>query len=130
VNRTARTILVYLAVIFLVVMAFQMVFNQATQPTELTLNEFTASLEAGDVTGEVVMKDKSNELSGTAEIDGSSGEFVVRYPAEYSATLTEQLQAAGVNFRVDAENPTIFESCRCRAVATASCNSASRKPNR
>lgn len=108
-NRTARTILVYLAVIFFVVMAFQMVFNQATQPTELTLNEFTASLEAGDVTGEVVMKDKSNELSGTAEIEGSSAAFIVRYPAEYSATLTEQLQAAGVNFRVDAEKPTIVD---------------------
>ncbi|MEE8457474.1 MAG: ATP-dependent metallopeptidase FtsH/Yme1/Tma family protein, partial [Acidimicrobiia bacterium] len=108
-NRTARTILVYLAVIFFVVMAFQMVFNQATQPTELTLNEFTASLEAGDVTGEIVMKDKSNELSGTAQIEGSSTSFIVRYPAEYSATLTEQLQAAGVNFRVDAEKPTIVD---------------------
>jgi len=109
VNRTARTILVYLAVIFLVVMAFQMVFNQATKPIELTLNEFTATLEAGDVTGEVVMKDKSNELTGTAEVDGKESEFIVRYPAEYSATLTEDLQEAGVNFRVDAENPTIFD---------------------
>ncbi len=108
-NRTARTILVYLAVIFFVVMAFQMVFNQATKPTELTLNEFTASLEAGDVTGEVVMKDKSNELSGTAKIEGSSSGFIVRYPAEYSPILTEQLQDAGVNFRVDAENPTIVD---------------------
>jgi cell division protease FtsH len=109
VNRTARTILVYLAVIFLVVMAFQMVFNQATKPVELTLNEFTATLEAGDVTGEVVMKDKSNELTGTAEVDGEESEFIVRYPSEYSATLTEDLQEAGVNFRVDAENPTIFD---------------------
>ncbi len=108
-NRTARTILVYLAVIFLVVMAFQMVFNQATKPVELTLNEFTATLEAGDVTGEVVMKDKSNELTGTAEVDGEESEFIVRYPSEYSATLTEDLQEAGVNFRVDAENPTIFD---------------------
>jgi len=109
VNRTARTILVYLAVIFLVVMAFQMVFNQATQPEELTLNQFTAILESGDVTGEIVMKDKSNELSGTAEIGGSSTDFVVRYPAEYSGTLTEELQAAGVDFRVDPENPTVFD---------------------
>lgn len=108
-NRTARTILVYLAVIFLVVMAFQLVFSQATKPTELTLNEFTATLESGDVTGDVVMKDKSNELTGTAQIGGDASEFVVRYPAEYSATLTEQLQDAGVNFRVDAENPTIFD---------------------
>ena len=80
-NRTARTILVYLAVIFLVVMAFQMVFNQATKPTELTLDEFSATLEAGNVTSEVLMKDKSSELSGTAELDGSETDLLVRYPA-------------------------------------------------
>ncbi|MDK1009948.1 MAG: ATP-dependent zinc metalloprotease FtsH [Actinomycetota bacterium] len=108
-NRTARTILVYLAVIFLVVMAFQMVFNQATKPEELTLNEFTRALEAGHVTDEIVMKDVSNELSGTMEVGTETSEFIVRYPAEYSATLTEQLQAANVEFRVDAENPTIFD---------------------
>ena len=108
-NRTARTILVYLAVIFLVVMAFQLVFNQATKPTELTLNEFGTTLESGAIDGEVLMKDKSNELSGTAEIDGASTEFIVNYPAEYAATLTEELQAAHVDFRVDAENPTIFD---------------------
>ncbi len=108
-NRTARTILVYLAVIFLVVMAFQMVFNQATKPEELTLNEFTRALEAGHVTGEIVMKDVSNELSGTMEVGTETSEFIVRYPAEYSATLTEQLQATNVEFRVDAENPTIFD---------------------
>ncbi len=108
-NRTARTILVYLAVIFLVVMAFQMVFSQATQPEELTLPEFTTQLEAGNVTGEVVMKDKSNELSGTFEPGGETTTFVVNYPADYAETLTLQLQEAGVDFRVDAENPTIFD---------------------
>ena len=39
-NRTARTILVYLAVLFLVVIGFQVVFNSATAPKELTLGEF------------------------------------------------------------------------------------------
>ncbi len=99
----------YLAVIFLVAMTFQMVFNGATQPQELTLTEFTAQLEAGDVTGEIVMKDKSNELSGTIGSGSDETKFVVIYPAEYSATLTEQLQAAGVDFRVDAEKPTVFD---------------------
>ncbi|MCL1601524.1 MAG: ATP-dependent zinc metalloprotease FtsH [Actinomycetia bacterium] len=108
-NRTARTILVYLAVIFLVVIAFQMVFNQATKPTELTLDEFSATLESGNVTSEVLMKDKSSELSGTATIDGASTEFIVRYPTEYAATVTDDLLAANVEFRVDAENPTIFD---------------------
>lgn len=108
-NRTARTILVYLASIFIVVMAFQMAFNQAAQPEELTLNEFTRELEAGHIVGTVVMKDKSNELNGTIQSGAETTEFIVRYPAEFSATLTEKLQAANVEFRVDSEQPTIFD---------------------
>ncbi len=108
-NRTARTILVYLVVIFVVVMAFQVMFSQATQPKELTLNEFSKSLESGDVDGEILLKDRSNELSGTLDSGGDSVDFLVRYPAEYSPEITTQLQEAGVAFRVDAENPTLFE---------------------
>ena len=108
-NRTARTILVYLAVIFLVVVGFQLVFNQATQPTELSLSDFESALANGDVNNELVMRDRSNELSGTAILEGDEAEFIVRYPADYAATLTENLQEAGVTFTVDAENPTIFE---------------------
>lgn len=107
-NRTARTILGYLAVIFLVVVSFQLIFSQATKPTELSLTEFDSALAAGEISGEVVMKDKSNELSGTVVIDGTESEFLVRYPAEYSPDLTKQLQEANVDIRVDAENPTIF----------------------
>jgi len=109
VNRTARTILVYLVVIFVVVMAFQVVFSQATQPKELTLNEFSKSLESGDVDGEILLRDRSNELSGTLDSGGDSVDFIVRYPSEYSPEITTQLQEAGVEFRVDAENPTLFE---------------------
>ncbi len=108
-NRTARTILVYLVVIFVVVMAFQVVFSQATQPKELTLNEFSKSLESGDVDGEILLRDRSNELSGTLDSGGDSVDFIVRYPSEYSPEITTQLQEAGVEFRVDAENPTLFE---------------------
>ena len=108
-NRTARTILVYLAAIFLVVIAFQVLFSQATAPEELTLNEFSSHLESGNITDEVLMKDRSNELSGMVEIGSDSKEFVVLYPAEYASELTTQLQESGVPFRVDSEAPTIFD---------------------
>ena len=108
-NRTARTILVYLAVIFIVVMGFQLVFNQATQPTELSLTEFENRLAAGEIDGEIVMRDRSNELTGTFQSGGSTNDFIMRYPADYAETLTKELQAAGVEFTVDAENPTLFE---------------------
>lgn len=108
-NRTARTILIYFAVIILVVLAFQVVFSQATAPEEITLNQFDEYLAAGDVTGEVVMKDRSNELTGTIESPDGTFDFIVNYPAEYAADLTRQLQAADVDLRVDAQAPTIFD---------------------
>jgi cell division protease FtsH len=109
VNRTARTILVYLAVIFIVVMGFQLVFNQATQPTEMSLSEFENRLAAGEIDDDIVMRDRSNELTGTFQSGGSTNDFIMRYPADYAETLTKELQAAGVEFTVDAENPTLFE---------------------
>lgn len=108
-NRTARTVLVYLAVIFVVVMAFQVVFNQATQPTELTLQEFSTHLEAGEVEGEILLKDRSNELTGSIDSGGDEFDFIVRYAAETSPEVVSQLQESGVEFRVDAENPTLFQ---------------------
>ena len=108
-NRTARTILVYLAVIFVVVIGFQIVFNQANQPRELSLTEFEGYLSQGAVDDDVVMRDKSSELVGTISTGGETFDFVVRYPNDYAETMTLQLQDAGVTFTVDGENPTIFE---------------------
>ncbi len=108
-NRTARTILIYFAAIVLVVLAFQLVFSQASAPTELTLDEFYTHLAAGDVEGEVLMKDRSNELSGTIDDGSEPFEFVVRYPADFAGDLTLELQDSGISFRVDAEAPTIFD---------------------
>jgi cell division protease FtsH len=109
VNRTARTILVYLAVIFVVVMGFQLIFNEATQPTELSLNDFTRELESGHVEDDLVLKDRSNELAGTIDDGGEPYEFIMRYPAEYSPEMTTQLQESGVEFTVDAENPSLIQ---------------------
>lgn len=108
-NRTARTIFVYFAAIVLVVLAFQLVFNNATAARELTLDEFYVHLNEGDIEGQVLMKDRSNELSGTITTESESFEFVVRYPAEFAGDLTKELQASGISFKVDAEAPTIFD---------------------
>jgi len=65
VNRTARTILIYLAIIFVVVMAVNVFVNQSNQPTELSLNEFNAKLESGEINNPVTILDRSNQVSGT-----------------------------------------------------------------
>ena len=90
-------------------MGFQLIFNEATQPTELTLNEFTSQLESGNVGDDLVLRDRSNELAGTIDDGGEPYEFIVRYPAEYSPEMTAQLQESGVEFTVDAENPSLFQ---------------------
>ncbi len=90
-------------------MGFQLLFNEATQPTELNLNEFTTQLEAGNVGEDLVLRDRSNELAGTIDDGGEPYEFVVRYPAEYSPEMTTQLQESGVAFTVDAENPSLIQ---------------------
>jgi cell division protease FtsH len=100
---------VYLAVIFIVVMGFQLVFNQATQPEELTLDEFETYLAQGAVEDGVVMRDKSNELTGTINTGSEEFEFLMRYPEAYGETMTNELKDSGVQFDVDAENPTLFE---------------------
>jgi cell division protease FtsH len=96
-------------VIFIVVMGFQLVFNQATQPTEMSLSEFENRLAAGEIDDDITMRDRSNELTGTFLSGGETQDFIMRYPADYAETLTKELQAAGVEFTVDAENPTLFE---------------------
>jgi len=110
VNRTVRTIAIYLAVIFLVVMAVNLFINQANEPTELLLNEFESKLTAGEVESPVVMKAKSDELHGTLRGQLPVSEpFLVRYPDGFEEQLTKDIQAAGVDLRVDNENPTLLQ---------------------
>ena len=109
-SRTARTILIYLAIIFVAVMAVNLFVNQSgAETTEFTLGEFNESLAAGEIDSPVLMKEKSNEVSGTYQATGGETEFVLRYPGETEADLTETITSADVDITVDAENPTLFE---------------------
>ncbi len=113
-SRTARTVLVYLAVIFLVVMAVSTFLNQGIEPAELTLDEFNAKLEAGDIDSPVEMKEKSNEISGTCLggpcVVGEEGdEFTLRYPGETEAELTAAILAADVDVDVINEDPSLLQ---------------------
>ena len=108
-SRTARTILIYLAVIFLVVMAVNVFVNQSNQPLELSLNEFNAKLAAGEVENPVTIKDRSNEVTGTyADASGEPVEFIMMYPAEYSPVITEDILDAGVEAVTDSQEPSMF----------------------
>ena len=87
-NRTARTILIYVAVIFMVVMAVNLFVNQSNQPEELSLNTFNEMLAEGAIDSPVTVRDRSNEVTGTyTTSSGEQVEFVVKYPAEYSTQI-------------------------------------------
>ena len=112
-NRTARTVVVYLIVALLVVMAVNVFMGDAGEPTDLTLNEFQDRLSGGDI-ATVTMKQKSDSLSGdfheALTIEEENG-FRVAYPNEYEGDLTQQILDAGVeDFTIDAENATLLDS--------------------
>ncbi len=108
-NRTVRTILVYVGIIFIVVMAVNLFVNQSNQPVELTLNEFNAKLDDGTIEDELLMREKSNELRGTFTEGAESQDFILRYPGEYEGQLTEDIQTAEVELKVDNESPSLIE---------------------
>jgi cell division protease FtsH len=102
--------MIYLAVIFVVVMAVNVFVNQSTAPQELSLNEFNAKLAAGDIENPATIRDRSNEVTGTyTDSSGESIEYIMMYPAEYSPTLTEDILNANVEAVTDSQEPSLFQ---------------------
>jgi len=110
VSRTARTILIYLAVIFVVVMAVNVFVNQSNQPAELSINDFNAKLTAGEIDDPATIKDRTNEVVGTyTDSSGEAVDFVTKYPAEYSPEMTQSLLDAGVESVTDNQEPSLLQ---------------------
>ena len=109
-SRTARTVLVYLAVFLLVVIAVNGFVGSSGQPKELTLSEFETELEAGNVAA-VELKTRSEEIEGEFRTVPASGEetFRATYPGEYEGTLTELLLDANVPITSNSENPSLLQ---------------------
>ena len=111
-NRTARTLLVYGLVVFLLIILGQRLFTTAVAPAELSLDQFQTQLNAGNIE-KVTLLEKSLVIEGTLErpVDATEGEveFVTNYPSEFEGQLTEQLLDHGVDFITDAEPPTLLD---------------------
>lgn len=112
-NRTARTILIYMVVAVVVMMAVNAFVQGANEPEELSLTAFETKLAAGDI-ATIVMKTRSDEIVGTlvdgATVSGASPTFKTPYPGEFEDELTQMIQDAGVeDFSVDPENPSALQ---------------------
>ncbi len=110
-NRNVRTVLLYLAVGFMVLMGVNLLLGSADEPIEMTLDEFVAQVEDGNIS-EVTLLEKSvqvtGELAPDATIAGESNEFIVGYPNEYEGQLTQILLDNDVVVNSDPENPSLF----------------------
>ncbi len=109
-NRTARTILVYMVVAILVMMAVNVFLQGANEPEDLSLSEFQTKLVAGDIAS-LEMKTRSDEIVGLftedAVVAGASSDFRTVYPAEFEDELTILIDETGIEeFTVNAENPS------------------------
>ena len=112
-NRTARTILVYMVVAILVMMAVNVFLQGANEPEDLTLSVFQPKLLAGEI-ARIEMKTRSDEIIGEftpdAVLDGANTEFRTVYPAEFEDELTILIDEAGLEeFTVNAENPSALQ---------------------
>ena len=110
-SRTVRTVLIYLVVITIAVVAVNAFVSSATAPQKISLDELEGHIRAGNVE-KITIKQKSNVVEGKLEagVLGSDGaNFKTSYPDGYEEVLTTSLIDSGVEITVDPENPGILD---------------------
>ncbi len=110
-SRTAKTVLIYVAVIAVLIVVVNAFVNSAAEEQELTLTELEAQIAAGNI-AEVTIKQKSDEVVGTFTSEGippnGPAEFTSSYPNEYEGELTQLLLDAEVKVTSDPQTQSIF----------------------
>ena len=111
VNRTLRTLLAYGLVFVLVAFVAQRWFDEVSSPAEVSLKEFVASVDEGDVAA-VTLFTRSNRVSGRY-VDSTAAEgaydFSVLYPEGYEEQMTNLVLAEVPEAEIDAEPPGLWE---------------------
>jgi len=111
VSRTARTVLIYLVVITVAIMAIQSFVSAATAPEELSLDRLEKLVEGGQVES-VVIKEKSNIVVGelaSGVLDNGATKFETPYPDRYEAELTASLLSSVGSVEVDVESASLWQ---------------------
>ena len=107
-NRTARTILIYLAVVTVMWIAFTAWFDAANAPEEINTTEFEALLADGEL-GSVRFFPEANKVEARlpdTPIE-EPAEYQTAYPGEVEDELFSKVQDAGVDLSVDPEPTSI-----------------------
>ncbi len=107
-NRTVKTVLVYLLVVTVAIMLVNAFVSSATAPAEFTLDEFADRVVAGEVES-VVIKQKSNVVEGVLTPEAGGTKFRTTFPDGYEGDLTTMLLDSGASIETRSENPSLFE---------------------
>ncbi len=107
-NRTVRTMLVYLIVITVGITLVNTFVSSATAPTEMTLDELQENVRGGRVSS-VVIKQQSNVIEGEVTDGSGTTSFETSFPEGYEGDLTALLLDNGVSVETDSENPTLLQ---------------------
>ena len=107
-SRTVKTVLVYLVIVTVAIMIVNAFVSTATAPQTLTLDEFESHLEANHIAN-VVIKQKSNLLTGDFTEGFGGGAFETSFPEGYEGDLTTLLLSKGITVDSEAENPTLLQ---------------------
>jgi cell division protease FtsH len=108
VNRTFRTVMVYMVVVTVAIMLVNTFVGSAAAPDELTLNEFHTRLSDGDVES-VVIKQRSNVIEGEFTEAAGGGSFTSNFPDGYEGDLTSLILESGVSVSVVSEDPGLLQ---------------------
>ena len=107
-SRTVKNVLVYLVIVTVAIMLVNAFVSTASAPQMLSLDEFQKELDAGHVT-DVIIKQKSNVLTGTFTEAAGGGDFETSFPDGYEGDLTTLLLSKGITVTSESENPSLLQ---------------------
>jgi len=107
-SRTVKTVLAYLVVVTVAIMIVNAFVSTSSAPELLTLDEFQTALDDGDIAN-VVIKQKSNVLTGEFTEEAGGGTFETSFPEGYEGDLTTLLLSWGGTVDTVSENPSLLQ---------------------
>ena len=110
-SRTARTVLIYLVVTTVAIMAVNSFVGGAAAPERITLDRLETFMASGQVQS-VVVKSKSNVIKGVLNpgvLTGGAVDFETTYTEGYEGDLTAALLANVAKVEIDPENPSFIQ---------------------
>jgi len=108
VSRTVKTVLVYFVIVTVAIMLVNAFVGTATAPQMLSLDQFQVELDAGHVAS-VVIKQKSDILTGDFTEGAGGGSFETSFPDGYEGDLTTLVLSKGITVDSQSETPGLLQ---------------------